>query len=96
MSKENVFKLFAQASGDPQLASKLKAVDNPTALSHLASEYGLEFSAQDVQAAIADLQRRPGFFGAIAEAIVSIFGPTHDDYPNIGVQPFSGDPSSDK
>lgn len=29
----------------------------------------------------------------ISEAIVRIFGPTDDQYPVIGVQPFEGEPS---
>ncbi len=28
----------------------------------------------------------------ISEAVVRIFGPNDDAYPNIGVQPFSGEP----
>jgi hypothetical protein len=28
----------------------------------------------------------------ISEAFMRIFGPTDDAYPNIGVQPFTGDP----
>ncbi|MCX7594348.1 MAG: hypothetical protein N2235_11400 [Fischerella sp.] len=28
----------------------------------------------------------------ISEAAVRIFGPNDDAYPNIGVQPFTGDP----
>lgn len=28
----------------------------------------------------------------ISEAAMRIFGPTDDQYPNIGVQPFTGEP----
>jgi hypothetical protein len=28
----------------------------------------------------------------ITEAAMEIFAPTHDSYPNIGVQPFTGEP----
>ncbi len=28
----------------------------------------------------------------ISEAVMRIFGPNDDEYPNIGVQPFTGEP----
>ncbi len=31
----------------------------------------------------------------ISEAIARIFGPNDDAYPEIGVQPFSGEPSQE-
>ncbi|MEL6383530.1 MAG: hypothetical protein AAFQ89_13980, partial [Cyanobacteria bacterium J06626_18] len=34
---------------------------------------------------------KPGFFGELAEAIIALFGPTHDDYPVTGFQPFTGE-----
>jgi len=30
----------------------------------------------------------------IAEAVVELFSPNHDSYPNIGVHPFDGEPSN--
>ncbi|MDM9382376.1 hypothetical protein QUB80_16855 [Chlorogloeopsis sp. ULAP01] len=32
----------------------------------------------------------------ITEAAIRIFGPSDDAYPNIGVQPFSGDPYKER
>ena len=34
---------------------------------------------------------KPGFFGELAEAIIALFGPIHDDYPATGFQPFTGE-----
>lgn len=28
----------------------------------------------------------------ISEAVSEIFSPNHDDYPTIGIQPFTGEP----
>lgn len=28
----------------------------------------------------------------ITEGFAKIFGPTHDEYPDVGVQPFEGEP----
>jgi hypothetical protein len=33
------------------------------------------------------------FIQYITEAFARIFGPNDDEYPNIGVQPFEGEPS---
>ena len=32
-----------------------------------------------------------GFFGELAKAVLAVFGPTHDDYPTTGFQPFTGE-----
>lgn len=32
------------------------------------------------------------FIEYITEAFARIFGPDDDEYPNVGVQPFEGDP----
>ncbi len=29
----------------------------------------------------------------VAQPILRIFSPAHDDYPEVGVQPFEGDPA---
>lgn len=31
----------------------------------------------------------------LSEGAARLFSPSHDEYPNIGVQPFSGDPYSE-
>jgi hypothetical protein len=34
--------------------------------------------------------------GYLSGAVSRIFGPTDDDYPATGVQPYEGDPADDK
>ncbi|WP_299490986.1 hypothetical protein [Acaryochloris sp. IP29b_bin.137] len=33
------------------------------------------------------------FLSYLAQPILRIFSPSHDDYPKVGVQPFEGDPA---
>jgi hypothetical protein len=33
-------------------------------------------------------------FAFVSEGLTELFAPTHDEYPETGVQPFSGDPKS--
>lgn len=35
-------------------------------------------------------ETRTGFFGKLFEAAIKIFAPSEDDYPETGVQPFTG------
>lgn len=30
----------------------------------------------------------------LSEAVTRVFSPSHDEYPNVGVQPFDGEPYS--
>lgn len=93
MSKENVIEFLAKAAEDDQLKDELQTVASEGELVDLGKEKGFEFSSDHVEEAIADLKQKPGFFSALAAAVVEIFSPAQDDYPAIGVQPFSGEPN---
>lgn len=93
MSKDNVFKFFTKAAKDEQLKDKLQTVKDQSELVNLGNQEGFEFSSEHVEEALTDLKQKPGFFRALADAVFSVFSPAHDDYPSIGVQPFSGDPN---
>lgn len=96
MSKENVLALFAKAAENEQLRIKLQAVSSFDELVTLGKEHGLDFSSDQIRTALVDLAGKPDFFGDIVRAVLRIFSPVKDDYPEIGVQPFSGDPNSEK
>jgi predicted ribosomally synthesized peptide with nif11-like leader len=93
MSKETVFGFLAKAAEDEELKDKLETVTNPDELEDLGREEGFEFSSEHVEEALTELKQQPGFFRAVAEAVLQIFSPSRDDYPISGVQPFTGDPS---
>jgi predicted ribosomally synthesized peptide with nif11-like leader len=93
MSKEKVIEFFNEAARDERLKTELGAVKNAEELANLAQQEGYAFSSENVEEAIADLKEQPGFFRTLAEAVLEIFSPSHDDYPATGVQPFSGDVS---
>ncbi len=94
MSKDNVFKFLSQAAEDETLKQKLESTASPKELVGIGQEAGYEFSSENVDEAVNELKKQPGFFGALAEAALQIFSPHRDDYPATGMQPFSGDPSS--
>ena len=93
MSKDNVFRFFTKAAQKEPLQEKLQVVASPEELVNLGKEEGFEFSSEHVGEVISELQQKPGFWGKLAEAAVAAFSPAHDNYPHIGVQPFSGDPN---
>ncbi|GAB4380285.1 MAG: hypothetical protein Kow00121_36210 [Elainellaceae cyanobacterium] len=93
MSKENVFEFFNRAANNNQLKDKVQTVQDREELVRLGREQGLEFSSANVDEALTELKQQPGFFQTLMEAVLSIFSPTHDDYPSVGVQPYSGDPN---
>lgn len=93
MSKENVFEFFSKAAEDDQLKDKLQAVTSEQELVDLGQEEGFEFSSSHVDEALTELKQKPGFFKVLADAVLEIFSPSHDDYPATGVQPFTGDPN---
>lgn len=93
MSKDNVFNFFSRAAQKEPLQEKLQAVSSPQELVNLGKEEGFEFSSEHVDEALTELKQKPGFWGKLAEAALAVFSPAHDNYPNIGVQPFSGEPS---
>ncbi|NJM98787.1 MAG: Nif11-like leader peptide family natural product precursor [Phormidesmis sp. RL_2_1] len=94
MSKENVFTFLTNAAKDEQLKSQLENAANQAEVVDVANEAGYQFSSENVDEALNHLKKEPGFFGALAEAVLEIFSPSHDDYPATGIQPFSGDTPS--
>ncbi|MGF1478729.1 MAG: Nif11-like leader peptide family natural product precursor [Cyanophyceae cyanobacterium] len=93
MSKEKVLEFFTEAAKEESLQKELQTVSDRQELVQLGQQKGYEFSPQHVEEAIADLQQQPGFFNLLAQAVLAIFGPSNDDYPTTGVQPFSGEVS---
>ncbi len=93
MSKENVRQFLSEAAGNEEIKEKLQTVNNQQELADLAQSQGFECGPEHVDAVIAELKAQPGFFGRLVEAALEIFSPTHDDYPNVGVEPFTGDPN---
>ena len=93
MSKDNVFKFLTQAAEDKNLKEKLESTASSKELVDIGQEAGYEFSSENVDDAVNELKKQPGFFGALAEAVLEIFSPHHDDYPATGMQPYSGDPN---
>lgn len=93
MSKENVLSFLTDATKDEKLKLQLEETASPDELVGIANEAGYKFSSQQVDEVLNDLKTQPGFFGALAEAVLEIFSPNHDDYPATGIQAFSGDPN---
>lgn len=93
MSKEKVLQFLNEAANNEDIKEKLQTVNNQDELANLGQSQGFEFSSEHVDAVLADLKEQPGFFGRLVEAALEIFSPSHDDYPNVGVEPFAGDPN---
>lgn len=93
MSKDNVFQFFSKAAKNEALKDRLQAVNTPEDLVSLGKQEGLDFSSEHVDEAISELKEQPNFFRSLAAAVLEVFSPAHDDYPEVGVQPFSGDPN---
>ena len=92
MSKENALSFLKKAAQDPDLKSQVKQAGQTDALVKLAESEGYPFGPDDMQQVLPTLKAQTGFFGDLVEAVLELFGPSHDDYPTTGVQPFSGDP----
>ncbi|ELR96747.1 Nif11-like leader peptide family natural product precursor [Gloeocapsa sp. PCC 73106] len=93
MSKEKVLQFLNEAAKNQEIKSELQSISNPEELVDLGKAQGFNFSPEHVDAVLADLKQQPGFFGKLVESMLAIFSPSHDDYPNVGVEPFSGDPN---
>ncbi|MGB3292026.1 MAG: Nif11-like leader peptide family natural product precursor [Phormidesmis sp.] len=93
MSKNNVFKFLSRAAEDETIKQKLESTTSTKELASIGQEAGYEFSPQNVDEAVNELKKQPGFFGALAEAVLQIFSPHRDNYPATGVQSYSGDPN---
>lgn len=91
MSKENVLNFLTDAAKTEPLKSQLETASSSDEVANVASVAGYDFSSEHVDEAISELKKKPGFFGALAEAALRIFSPSNDDYPATGVQPFSGE-----
>jgi len=94
MSKETVFSFLSKAAKDKALKQQLQNTTSQEELVGVAKQTGYEFSSEHVDEALDDLKQQPGFFGMLAEAALSVFSPHKDDYPETGVQPFTGDSKS--
>ncbi|MGF1523735.1 MAG: Nif11-like leader peptide family natural product precursor [Leptolyngbyaceae cyanobacterium] len=93
MSKENVLNFLSKAAEDEQIKTQLQTVSSQDELVGAGNQAGYEFSHKHVDEALTELKQKPGFFGALAEAVLELFGPIHDNYPATGTQPFTGDPN---
>lgn len=93
MSKEKVFELFTKAAQDQELQEKLQAVIHSDELVALGQREGCEFSESDFCAALAELPKQPPYLSQLLKAVSRVFSPSDDNYPEIGVQPFSGEPN---
>ncbi|NER84013.1 MAG: Nif11-like leader peptide family natural product precursor [Leptolyngbya sp. SIO1D8] len=91
MSKKKALDFLTQAADSPALVNKVKDAQHKQEVVDLAKQHGYEFSTEDVKQAIPEIADQPGFFGELAKAVLELFGPTHDDYPATGVQPFTGE-----
>ncbi len=94
MSKEKVLDFLTNAANDEQLQAQLKSATSSDDVAGVGNKAGYEFSAEHVDEAIKEIKQQPGFFSVLAEAVGRIFSPSDDDYPETGVQPFSGDSHS--
>lgn len=95
MSKENALSFLQKAAADPALKEQIQDADAQTDLVELGAAHGYSFSAENIRDALPTIKEQKGFFGDLIDAILELFGPTHDDYPATGVQPYSGEPGSD-
>ncbi|MGJ3251013.1 MAG: Nif11-like leader peptide family natural product precursor [Elainellaceae cyanobacterium] len=96
MSKEKVLQFFTKAAEDEQLKRELQSVTSKDELVGLGQKEGFQFSPDHVEDAIDELKQQPGFFRTLAEAVLEIFSPEHDNYPTTGTQPFSGEPNRNR
>ncbi|MEM9767511.1 MAG: Nif11-like leader peptide family natural product precursor [Cyanobacteria bacterium P01_D01_bin.71] len=90
MSKENALNFLNRAANDATLSEQLKEADKKNKIVDLAKQHGFDFSEDDMKKAIPAIQEQQGFFGELAQAVLELFAPAHDDYPATGVQPFTG------
>ena len=93
MSKEKALDFLKQAADSSALSEQVKAADQKAAVIDLAKQQGYEFSEDDMTKAVPAIQEKPGFFGELAQAVLELFAPAHDDYPATGVQPYTGMPT---
>jgi predicted ribosomally synthesized peptide with nif11-like leader len=91
MSKNQVFDFFALAAKNEELGQKMRSTQDPQQLLEIARAEGFDFSRQELEEALKSLHESPNFFRKLADAVLEVFSPNHDNYPSIGVQPYEGD-----
>jgi predicted ribosomally synthesized peptide with nif11-like leader len=91
MSQENALNFLKQVADSPELSSQVMDADHKEEVVDLAKENGFVFSEDDMKSVIPKIHEKPGFFGELAQAVIALFAPAHDDYPATGVQPFTGE-----
>ena len=96
MSKENVVRFLEKISKNEKLKQKISTASDNDEFIALGQEQGFDFSSNDLDEIIDELKKKPKFLGLMAEAVLTIFSPAHDDYPATGTQPFYGDDNSEK
>ncbi|WP_299486538.1 Nif11-like leader peptide family natural product precursor [Acaryochloris sp. IP29b_bin.137] len=95
MSKNNVIKFLEEISRNKQLKDKINVVSNKDEFINLGQTTGFEFSSRDINELIDELKNKPKFLGLLAESILAIFSPAHDNYPATGTQPFYGEDNAE-
>lgn len=96
MSKENVVKFLEKVSKSERLKKKIDVASDNNEFIALGQEQGFDFSSKDLDEIIDELKKKPKFLGLMAEAVLTIFSPAHDNYPATGTMPFYGDDNSEK
>lgn len=96
MSKDNVIKFLENIAKNEKLKSKIDNISSNDDFIALGYESGFEFSSKDLDEIIDELKNKPKFLGLLAEAILTIFSPAHNNYPATGMQPFYGDDNAEK
>ena len=96
MSKENVIGFLEKISKNEQLKDRINTISGNDDFIALGHESGFEFSPKDLDEIIDELKNKPKFFGLLAEAVLTIFSPAHDNFPATGMQPFYGEDNASK
>ena len=94
MSKKNVLSFLSKAAMNQRLKEQLNMASTQDELVEIGKVSGYDFSVEHLEEAMDELKQKSGFWGSLAAAVVELFSPDHDNYPETGVQPYSGDPSS--
>lgn len=62
----------------------------------MTTQDGYESSSNNVQQTQSDAKKRSGFWGELAKSVIALFSPAKDDYPDTGLQPFTGELNRDR
>jgi len=92
MSKENALNFLSEAAKDKELKAQLQEAGlTRDEIVKAGNKAGYTFNREHLDEALTEVRKEPGFWGSLGEAIMELFSPAHDDYPSVGVQPYSGD-----